>query len=755
MHRLRPARFISSLPLAALALATAAAQPPSVTSEVDPFIGTTLSDARPHPSIGSNYNGNTFPGAAYPMGMVQWSPDTPGAKPVKGGYWYPDHVITGFTLTHFSGRGVTYLQDFPFMPTTKAVAGSPGTHWGDFAAAFSHDREIAHPGYYSVRLDDGIRAQFTVTARTGLCRLTFPQGARQVVLFRTDTRVDLADREISGWHVATAGTKERHFTIYFAAKFDRPFATAGVWSGDAFFPGRKSADGSSCGAAVTFDPGSGDVVRVKVGISFVSVAGARANLAAEDPGWDFGAVRRRADQAWNDALGRIQVAGGSPAETRIFTTALYHCFFHPNLLSDADGRYPGMDGRLHTVAAGHEQVQNIPGWDQYRSFAALRAILTPRESSDIAQSLVNFARQDRAVRPDGGGFPRWEQGNHNSGGMVGDGDDAILAADYAFGARDFDTSAALAIMKRDASVPGVTSDGFPVRAGLAEELALGYVPGKAAVTEEYCTADFALAQFAGALGDRAAETLYQARAQDWRHLFNPATGYLQPRERDGSFRPGFNPALTVGYVEGSAAQYFWLVPFDYRGLFSLIGGDAGAVARLDRYFSALDGPPRTGHAYMGNEPCEVDPWAYDFAGAPAKTQGVVRRIQLQLFRDSPGGLPGNDDAGAISSWYVFSALGLYPAIPGVGGLVVGSPMFPSAAVRLPGGQTIRIEAVGAAPDAPYVQSLTLDGRPWTSTWIPWKLLAHGATLRFVLGKQPSGWGSAKGDAPPSFGAAGG
>lgn len=723
---------------------------PDVTQFVDPFIGTSWTKyATHHPGFDC---GNTFPGAAWPMGMIQWSPDTPVPKGIKGGYFYPDKIITGFPLTHFSGRGVTYLQDVPILATSKAIQASPGTHWSDYCATFSHANEQAKPGYYRVQFDNGIETEITVTPRTGLARIHFPATAHRIVLIKTDSEINIIGKDqITGCHHSTIGGDSRPYTVYFAAQFDHPFASFGTWSGEAVSPGQSSASGAACGGWAAFSDSRDETVQMKVGISFISIENAKANLAAENSSWDFDALRQSADKAWNDLLGRIQIVGGSRQDTRIFYSALYHCFFHPNLLNDANGQYPGMDGQIHTVEPGHSQYENIPGWDQYRSFAALRSILTPREMSDILQSLVNDAQQDGKVRPNGGGLPRWEQVNHNSGGMVGDGDDAIIATAYAFGAKDFDTAAALGAMDKGASIVGTTSDGHPVRQGLDVYLKLGYVPDRASITQEYCVNDFAISRFAAALGDQKKQIYYQDRAQNWKSLFNPASGYIEPRGSDGSFSDHFKPTATTGFVEGSAAQYLWMVNFNLHGLFQLMGGNEKAIGRLDQFFKKLNGPANSSNAFMGNEPCEAAPWAYTFAGAPGQTQEVVRRIQNELFLDSPDGLPGNDDAGSLSSWYVFSALGLYPAIPGVDGLVIGSPRFPHASIQLAGGNVIRIDATNAAPDAPYVQSLTIDGKSWSSAWLPWSIISQGGTLSFSLGKSISTWGTGP-DAtlPPSF-----
>ncbi len=719
----------------------------SLTPLVNPFIGT---DPNPFSKVGYSFDtGNVFPGAVCPRGMVAWSPDTTHQREIAGGYWYPDNAIEEFSLTHFSGRGVPCLKDIPFMPVLESVTGSPGTNWTRFAAAFSHTNENAAAGYYRVKFNNGIETELTATPRSGFAHFTFPAQAAATLLIRADSSIAIGDREVAGFHNVKIGGTERAAT-YFVAQFDRPFQSAKTWSGDAIHD-ETSVENKSCGAILTFDNAANASVQVRVGISYVSIENARANLLAENPAWDFAVVRQKADAAWNADLNRIQIEGGTDAQRQIFYTALYHCFMHPNVLEDSNGDYPGMDAKIHRVAAGHHQYQNIPAWDQWRSYAPLAAILSPSESSDIAQSLVNYAQQDAGVRAQGGAFPRWQQVNRNSGGMVGDGDDAIISSFYAFGATHFDEHAALAAMSKGASDPGATSDHARAREGLKDYLALGYVPNESAVTLEYCNNDFALAQFAKALGDHEKYVTYLNHAQNWKNIFNSTSGFIQPRKPDGSWGNNFSPGSSKGFVEGTAAQYVWMVNFNLRGLIEKMGGNDQVVARLDRFFTQLNASISSGDtAYMGNEPCEETPWIYDFAGAPWRTQEVVRRTQSELFTSQPNGFPGNDDAGSLSSWYVFSALGLYPEIPGVAGLAVGSPLFPKATIQLENGRTIQIIGQSAARENPYVQSLKLNGRDYTSPWIAWSALAQGATLDFDLGAKPSSWGNDPKQAPPSF-----
>lgn len=718
---------------------------------VNPFIGT---QPNPYTQFGFAWDtGNVFPGAVAPRGMLAWSPDTSHADRISGGYWYPDPTIEGFSLTHFSGRGIPCLKDIPFMPTVRQVTASPGRDWKLFAATFSHANETASAGYYRVRFDDGIETELTATPRTGMARFTYPADSEATLLLRTDSFVAINGNEVSGFHSNVISGKKRSFNLYFAAEFDRPFRKVSTWHGNTL-GSELTAKDESCGAVLQFDPSANPVVQVRVGISYVSIENARANLAAENPGWNFADVKEKAAAAWNTLLNRVQVEGGTLAAKQTFYTALYHSYIHPNLLDDVNGQYPGMDGKIHSVAPGHHQYQNIPAWDQYRSLAPLTAILTPRESSDVMQSLVNYAQQDASVRPDGGGLPRWQQVNRNSGGMVGDGPAIIIASSHAFGADQFDTKGALVAMDKGASQPGTTSDGFEVRSGLQDYLTLGYVPNAPSITLEYCNSDFAISQFAKALGDREKHIRYQNRAQNWKHLYHEPTGLIQPRNADGSwaheFQPGSVSDMVQPFVEASAAQTVWMVNFNLGGLIEKMGGQAKAAARLDYFFTKLNAGMRSDMAYMGNELCVGIPWAYNFAGTPAGTQKVVRRIQDELFTAKPSGLPGNDDAGSLSSWYVFSVLGLYPAVPGVAGFAVGSPAFPKATLHLENGQTIQIIGEKAAPENCYVQKVKLNGKTWESSWLPWSELSAGGTINFTLGNKPSTWGEDSRQAPPSF-----
>jgi predicted alpha-1,2-mannosidase len=718
---------------------------------VNPFIGT-------EPSPGSKFGiafdtGNVFPGAVAPRGMLVWSPDTTTANKISSGYWYPDKFIEGFSLTHFSGRGVVCLKDIPFMPTLQTVTAAPGTNFAAFALAFSHKNEKASPGYYRVQADNGIITELTASSRAGLAQFRFPAKSPATLMIRAGSSVTISGNEVSGYRKTAIGGGKRPYTIYFSARFEQPFQSVRTWKGSELTDATE-ASAKDCGAILTFDTAKNSAVRVRVGISYVSVENARANLAAEIPDWNFAAVRQKTDAAWNTELNRIQVEGGDAQRKTIFYTALYHTFIHPNLINDVNGQYTGMDEKIHTVEPGRNQYQNIPGWDQYRSHAPLMALLTPKESSDVMQSLVSYAQQDVSVRTNGGGLARWQQVNRNSGGMIGDGAPIIVSSAYAFGATNFDTQTALAAMHLGASQPGATADGFEVRKGLEDFLTIGYVPDAVSATLEYCNSDYAIAQFARAQGDREKYLRYLKTAQNWTNLFDPETLLLRPRAANGSWHKELSQGevtdMKQTYVEASPEQTLWMVNFNLPGLIEKIGGREKTIARLDRFFTELNAGMRSSFAYMGNEPGEGIPWTYNFAGAPAHGQKVIRRVQNELFTDQPSGLPGNDDAGSMSSWYVFSALGFYPLIPGVGELAVSSPLFPKTTIQLQNGAKLEIIGKNASSENCFVQSLKVNGKDWQSPWLSWKEFSAGGTVHFTLGKKPSNWGTDASQYAPAF-----
>jgi predicted alpha-1,2-mannosidase len=508
---------------------------------------------------------------------------------------------------------------------------------------------------------------------------------------------------------------------------------------------------------------AGSVLEVRTAISYVSVDGARANLAAEG-GARFDDVRAAAASEWNAALSRITVAGRDPDDVATFYTCLYRSLLHPNTFNDADGRYIGFDGLTHTVAAGHTHYTNFSDWDTYRSLAALHGLLFPKEASDMAQSLVTDAEQS-------GSYPRWALANSATAEMSGDSVVPLIANLYAYGAKDFDLKTALHYMVTAATEGGVGRDGYVERPGIATYLQLGYVPQTAefgddgrgpgaSVTLEWSVDDFAISRLAESLGDTATAAEFQNRAQYWQNLFNPSTGYISPRSSTGFFPdgPGFVESplgfSQYGYDEGNAEQYVWWVPQNVAGLVTALGGRKAAASRLDRFTRKLNVGPHEPYLWAGNEPGFGVPWLYNYVGQPWKAQQTVDKVR-GLFGPTPDGEPGNDDLGAMSSWYVWAALGLYPSTPGTAILTVNTPLFDRAVIALPEGRSIRISAPGASGRNPlrYISGLKIDGRATDQTFLPESIVRTGGDVTFALSDNPNMvWGTSASSAPPSFGA---
>jgi predicted alpha-1,2-mannosidase len=751
-----PVAVVLSLGLAGLGvgttLALASARHPqarAVTAQgpaalVDPFVGT---------GSGGQTQGriDTFPGASMPFGMMQWSPDTP-SRPFGGGYYYDDKTITGFSLTHVSGPGCGIGGDIPVLPVAGAVPADPGAA----SEPFSHASETAHPGSYAVTAG-GVRTQLAVTERAGVAQFAYPAGAAEHLLVKVagsasgtsaTTFATSGNRQISGSVTAGhfCGLAPNSYTLYFAARFSRPFTASGEW---------HRANGMLGGVSLDFGVSEQGTVGMQVAVSYVSAANARANLDAEARTWSVAVVAAQATDAWDRQLSAIAVGGGSTAARQDFYTALYHASLEPSLFSDANGQYTGFDGVVHQVTAGHAQYTDFSGWDIYRSEAPLLATIDPGPAADMATSLLNDDAQ-------GGGLPKWPAANGYTGIMNGDSADPILADTYAFGAKNFDSAAALADMVRGAS--GATIPGwYAERPNAKAYIADGYVPNVSAdsgskprngasETLEYAIDDFSISRLAQALGQSQTAATFAARSQNWENLFDTADGgYIEPRDASGAFPSGppvQNSSAKYGqdgFEEGNAAQYTWMVPQDLAGLISGIGGDKAATSRLDQFFTQLNTSAAVPYAWMGNEFNLDTPWIYDSAGQPWKTQAVVRRITSQLYSLTPGGEPGNDDLGSLSSWYVWATLGLYPQTPGVPMLVLGTPQFPREVIHGAYGD-LTIDTTGTGP---YVHALQVNGGSSSHTYIDART---ARTLDFTLSKTPdTTWGTAPDDAPPSYG----
>lgn len=798
--RFRPTSLLLAAVLTATgatpALAASSAAPPGLVGDPTAYV---------NPLIGTTNGGNVFPGAVAPFGMFSFSPENTRGDATRtaapGGYQYDATRIRGFSLTHMSGTGCAGGSgDIPLFPFAGEVTSSPASDTKDavYAADFSHADETAEPGHYKVGLASGVTADLTATTRTGSARFTYPADKPASLLFRTansevgstdsTVEIDPATRTVSG--SVTSGNfcgyldpegQRAYYTVHFTAHFDQPFATAGTWQDDRLTPGSLKASGGTGGFAqggrpvagkgaggyVQFAPGT-EQVGVRIGISYVSRTGAEANLAAENPPRrSFDAVRDAAGRAWRDRLRAIRVGGGTDEERTTFYTALYHALLHPNVISDADGRYRGSDDEVHRVGRGHRaQYGTFSGWDVYRGQVQLLTLLDPRTGSDVAQSLYALARQN------GGVWDRWLHGASGTHVMNGDPSPIALAGIRAFGGTDFDLRGALDSLVKAATVPteqDLSSAGKPVlsvgqRPSLDKYLKLHYMPsvshawGGAAETLEMSGADFALSQLARAAGEKDTAAAFSKRSQWWQNNFNiaadPSGGYIANRKADGSWVTGFTPGTGNGFVEGTAAQYTWMVQHDPAGLFAAMGGRDKALDRLDTFFHDENGDwAFTGNggekSELDNEPSINVPYLYAYAGAPHRTQETVRAAMRQLWSTEPGGIPGNDDLGAMSSWYVFSALGMYPQVPSRSELVLASPLFPRVEITRPAGNDISIRAEGAAADAPYVHALRVNGRSSRAAWLPASFVRDGGRLDYTLSGTPDpAWGTAS--APPSF-----
>lgn len=757
--------------LAASALLTA----PAAARAAEP--GDRLTDLV-NPFIGTQNEGNTYPGAAVPFGMVQLSPDTGH----NTGYDYAQDHVRGFSLVHLSGVGCGLGGDLPVLPTTGDVT---ETDYARYAAGFSHADEEASPGYYRVGLASGIRAELTATARTGVQRYTFPATEQANVLLNAAqslhrtvaTRVEILDDRTVRTAITGRGFCQdtRPYTVYTITRFDRPFTAYGTWDGDTVTPGARTGHG---GAYVRFDTTGDRTVEATTALSYVDAHGAAVNLRAEG-GRSFDAVRERARQAWEDRLDGVRVAGGSPTLRRTFYSSLYRSFLAPNIGSDADGRYTGWDRKVHR-AQGFTYYQNWSLWDTYRTQSQLLSLLAPREARDMAISVIRIDEES-------GWLPKWGYGTVETNIMTGDPVTPFLTNAYQQGLlHGWEERAYRALRKNADGVPPADSPAVGREAN-REYLAQGFAPyvkGRphakpgdsdydhgASATLEYALSDAMLAQMARDLGHDADAARYAARAQNYRNLFDPSTGFFRARDASGAFTGPADPARGEGFHEGTAWQYQWLVPQDLPGMVGLIGGRDAANARLDFFFAydrLLGDPARTArevwvngpYDYYNadkynpqNEPDLIAPYTYLSTGQPWKTTDVVHAA-LTLFTDAPTGMTGNDDLGTMSAWMVLSSIGIFPVQPGYATWGLSTPVFDRVDLALdrayyPRGH-LTISAPGTSADERYIQAVRTDGTPYGRTYLTTGALRSLRTLDFTVGSRPSGWGTSAGAAPPAL-----
>ncbi|MGV9786985.1 GH92 family glycosyl hydrolase [Streptomyces sp. NPDC003435] len=757
--------------LAATALlatpAHAQADPPArLTDLVNPFIGT-------------QNEGNTYPGAAVPFGMVQLSPDTGH----NTGYDYGQDHIRGFSLVHLSGVGCGLGGDLPVLPTTGDVT---TTDYAKYAAKFSHDDESASPGYYRVGLDTGIEAELTATARTGVQRYTFPATDKANVLLnagqslhtKVATEVEILDDHTVRTRLTGRGFCQDTvpYTLYTVTRFDRPFTAHGTWTGSTVTDGaRTGADG----AYLRFDTRKDRTVEATTALSYVDARGALGNLRAEG-GRSFDAVRGAAQRAWEDRLDDVRARGGSDTLRRTFYSSLYRSFLAPNIGSDTDGRYTGWDQKIHRTQ-GFTYYQNWSLWDTYRTQSQLLSLLAPREARDMAISVIR-------IDEEGGWLPKWGYGTVETNIMTGDPVTPFLTNAYQQGLLHGWEERAYQALKKNAD--GVPPAGSPAvgREANREYLADGFAPyvkdrphakpgdsdydHGASATLEYALSDAMLSRMARDLGHGADADRYAARAQNYRRIFDPSTGFFRARDTSGAFTGPADPAKSEGFHEGTSWQYQWLVPQDLPGLVDLIGGKQAANDRLDSFFAygqLTEDPAKTArevwvngpYDYYNadkynpqNEPDLIAPYTYLSTGQPWKTTDVVHAA-LTLFTDGPTGMTGNDDLGTMSAWNVLSSIGVFPVQPGYDTWGLSTPVFDRVDLTLdrryyPHG-ALTITAPGTSADTRYVQSARLDGAAYGRTYLTTGALRTHRSLSFTVGSTPSSWGTGADAGPPALG----
>jgi predicted alpha-1,2-mannosidase len=677
--------------------------------------------------------------ATTPFGMVQFGPFT--ENPSMSGFRANERV-RGFSVNRLAGVGCNILNNFPIMPVTVPIGSSPSSDPGTYASAYTSIS--GSPGAITVQLSNGVTADLTASQRCGRGRFTFATGQSGSVLVHAGLQnnnsgdaCETATIDIGADNVVRGSATGNRFcgqgspasTIYFAARLDRAFSAFGTYTSAGVSVGSRSAAGPRSGAYLTFDTQGNHTVNVKFSLSYVSSDNALANLDAEMPGWDFAAALDSAATMWNHLFNQIRLtASGSDSllQKQLFYTNLYRALLHPSLSSDVNGEYRGFDDQTHTLSGGHRMYTMFSGWDVYRSQMQLVSLMAPAVMADICQSFVLQAQERN------GGYPRWTVANRESGVMSGNPAVPSIASAYAFGVRGFDADSALGRMP-------INGD----QGRLHEWRRYITSPD---LTLEYCIVDFAISRMASMLSHQDVAQRYLTRSDYWRSLYRPENRLICGRT--ASPCDAWSPQ-TVGWLEGSAQVYFWMVPYDLGSLCDTLGGNASATARLDTFFTTI----ATGYDYgattynAGNEPDIHAPWVYNWAGSPYRCQYQLRRVIDLCFKS--GGVPGDDDLGTMSAWYVFASLGMFPMIPGVAGFTLNTPVFEQAIIRWPSRGTTTIN--GGSSSNTYIQSVTLNGRTLNAPWVWFDSVASGGTLQYTTGSSPNtSWGSLPANRPPSF-----
>ena len=715
-----------------------------------------------NPFVGTAEHGHTFPGATLPFGMVQLSPDTG----IEGwdwcsGYHSSDSSIMGFSHLHLSGTGGADLGDVLVMATIGEWQTEPGTKEdpdAGYRSRFRHETEEASPGYYSVLLEDNqIRAEMTTTLRTGFHRYTFPASDQSNIII--DLEHGISDRttesfieitganELAGMRRSTGWARDQH--VYFVAQFSKPFRELTLAEDnelqESLAPeiGRRT-EGNASKALLRFTTKNGEAILVKVGISAVSVEGARKNLVAEANHWNFNRVRKEASKTWETELARIEVKGASREEMTTFYTALYHTMIHPNISMDVDRKYRGRDGNIHT-ATDFTAYTLFSLWDTFRALHPLYELIVPERNIDFIKSMLAGYQQ-------AGKLPVWELASNETGTMIGYHSVPVIVGAMLRGNDDFDLELAYEAMKHSA---------MQDERGLKYYKQMGYIPrelenNSVSKTLEYAYDDWCIAQAARLLGKKEDAEYFMARAMNYRNTIDSVSGFARGKDSSGVWNPDFNPAevsiLGRGdFTEGNSWQYTFFVPHDVHGLIDLLGGDEAFIAKLDALYTqeavvdnehAVDVTGLIGQYAHGNEPSHHVAYLYNYAGQPWKTQAMARKIMTELYGPDRAGLSGNEDCGQMSAWYVLSSMGFYPVEPASGEYVIGSPLFNRVIIHTGSGEKFDIRVKNDNPEVDqYVQSVYINKRHDPRSYIRHETIMKGGRMDVSMVAVPSyEWG---------------
>ncbi len=712
---------------------------------VNPFIGTG--------AVNGSLSGNNFPGATSPFGMVQLSPDTrsePGWATASG-YDYNDDKIYGFSHTHLSGTGVAELFDVLLMPFTGELYNGKQP-----VSTFSHNDEKATAGYYQVRLNDyNINAELTTTTRTGFHQYQYPQRTNNNLLidlnhsadkgswsFRiTQAQIKLVDAyTIEGYRIVSSWAKLRK--VYFYAKFSQPIVTSILTDGNHVKNATNVVNGTAVKAYLQFSNSTKPLL-VKVGLSPVSTTNAKQNLQAENPEWNFNTIKQAARKSWNNELQKINVTA-TETQKEIFYTALYHTFIQPNTLSDVNGQYMAADFTTRKLPANTAHYSTFSLWDTYRAVHPLYTLLQKKRTADFVNSLIS--QYDTY-----GYLPIWQLWGQDNYCMIGNHSIPVIVDAIQKNISGINIEKAYQAVKQS-SLQSHLNSPFDVWEKY------GYMPENiqtqsVSITLEMAYDDWCVAQLAKRLNKMEDYKYFMKRAGFYKNIFNPASNFFQAKDDKGKWLEPFDPfqyGANGGnpFTEGNAWQYFWYVPHDVNNLITMVGGDNKFVQKLDSFFTIDKKSDHVnnnasgfiGQYAHGNEPSHHVAYLYNYAGAPAKTQLYVSKILHELYNTTSAGYAGNEDCGQMSAWYVFSALGFYPVNPANGVYVFGSPLFASATIQLQQ-KKFTVKTKRQSDKDIYIQSVTLNGKPYLNNYIKHSTIEAGGELVFTMGNTPSEtWG---------------